>query len=243
MIKVERAGGAVSTSHEHEEQPHHNILHGLDFSVQRAVLAAAGHRRMKRNAILFHEGDPADAIYVLKTGAATIRKSLVTPEQQVIGFLYPGDILGTAYAQRYAYSVRMLSNAEVLRFNFATFEDLCGNYPEFGHWLLQAACSELAAAQDHMLLLGRKTARERVASFLVRLEERLSRHDAGPAVWMPMRRGEIAEHLGVALETVSRIMTEFARRGLIRTQGRHVVYILDRQELTALAEGAGTFYE
>jgi len=241
MTKVERAGSAANTSREHEEQPHDDVLHGLDPSIQRAVFAAAERQRMKRNHILFQEGDAAEAIYILKSGAAAIRKSLVTPEQQVIGFLYPGDVLGTAYAQQYAYSVRMLSNAEVLRFDFATFEELCGNYPEFGHWLLQAACSELAAAQDHMLLLGRKTARERVASFLVRLEERLSRQDTRPAVWMPMRRGEIAEHLGVALETVSRIMTEFTRRGLIRTQGRHVVHILDRQELTARAEGAGTF--
>lgn len=211
------------------------ILPGLSPEVEHAVCAAAERQHLGRNDVLFREGDPADACYILKEGSAAIRKSFRAGREQVVGFLFAGDILGAAHLRQYAYSVRMLSPSEVLRFERAAFDRLCDDHPEFGSWLLRMACGELAVAQDHMLLLGRKTARERIASFLLNLDARFKKQ----TVWMPMRRGEVAEYLGVSLETVSRIMAEFIRNGFIRTDGRYVVHILDRRTLSALAEGIG----
>ncbi len=213
----------------------YKFMSGLAPEVAHAVCAAAERRSLARNDDLIREGEPADACYILQEGAATVRKSFRGGCEQVVGFLFSGDIMGTAHLRQYAYSVRMLSSTEVLRFDRRAFDDLCDTYPQFGSWLLQAACGELAAAQDHMLLLARKTARERIAQFLLHLDARFEKR----AVWMPMRRREIADYLGVSLETVSRIMAEFTRNGYIQTDGRYTLYILNRSELSTLAEGAG----
>lgn len=213
-------------------------LAGLSPDVRRVVVESAEKRPLKRNQVLFQEGDPAKTTYILQTGAAAVRKSYPPARQQVTGFLFPGDLAGSNHARHYSYSVRLLSAAEVLCFERSVMDTLWETYPEFGAWLLRMACSEMAEAQEHMLLLGRKTARERIASFLLRIEARLRRKDSQSDVWLPMRRGEIAEHLGVSLETVSRVMSEFARQGLILPRGRHLVRIQDRRYLTSLAEGA-----
>jgi CRP/FNR family transcriptional regulator len=104
--------------------------------------------------------------------------------------------------------------------------------------LLDRASSELSAAREQMLLLGRKTARERVASFLIGLSAREARLGTPSGhVQLPMTRTDIADYLGLTTETVSRVVTEFRRRGLIRLGGFGVVHLLDPARLEATGDG------
>jgi CRP/FNR family transcriptional regulator len=109
-------------------------------------------------------------------------------------------------------------------------------HPQVERRLLQIASTELAAAQDQMLLLGRKTATERVASFLVRLSDRATaRGRAGNPVILPMSRAEIGDYLGLTLETVSRTLTQLRNKGAIELDNVSMVRITSDETLRRLA--------
>jgi CRP-like cAMP-binding protein len=103
--------------------------------------------------------------------------------------------------------------------------------------LIEHAAAELARAHEHMLLLGRKNAQEKVASLLVELARRIGADEASPAFRLPISRQEMADHLGLTIETVSRTMTRLREKGLIALPTPHNVVLLHPAKLLALAEG------
>src|SRR4051812_15680455 len=149
---------------------------------------------------LVNEGDPADHLFNVTTGAVKVYKLLPDGRQQITGFLFAGDFLGLSSNRRYAYSAEAVTPVTYCRFARAKLERLLADFPQMEHRLLGIASNELAAAQDQMLLLGRKTARERVASFIVLLARRAGN---GPSdrVHVPMTRADIADYLGLTVET------------------------------------------
>ena len=130
--------------------------------------------------------------------------------RQVVGFLVPGDFLGLAFGRTYVYTAEAITAVAACRFQRSRFMELLEELPALEREILGRTSNELAAAQQQMLLLGRKTARERLASFLADLAER-SDADGGP-LELPMGRADIADHLGLTIETVSRTFTGLRRR-------------------------------
>lgn len=187
---------------------------------------------------LFQEGDAADAVYNIIEGAVRLFKLLPDGRRQITGFLYASDFIGLALRDRYAYSAEAITPTIVCRFPRLKLEALFEEMPRLENSLLDRASNELVAAQDQMLLLGRKTAVERLASFLVALAARQGVEGRGADLALPMTRTDIADYLGLTIETVSRSLTKLRKDGLIATPDTHTITLLDPEGLAGLTEGA-----
>jgi CRP/FNR family transcriptional regulator len=192
--------------------------------------------RVEPRRYLFDEGDPADYVFSISSGTVCLSKALADGRRQITGLLFEGDFIGLAYGKTCAYTAEALTPVEVCRFPRERFERYMIEHPQVERRLLQIASTELAAAQDQMLLLGRKTATERVASFLVRLSDRATaRGRAGNPVILPMSRAEIGDYLGLTLETVSRTLTQLRNKGAIELDNVSMVRITSDETLRRLA--------
>lgn len=197
------------------------------------LAAVAVHMEYARGQVFIQEGDVAQDFYNITHGTVKLYKLLPDGRQQVMGFSGIGYFLGLAASETYAFSAKAIEPVRLCRFSRKKLNGLMDNFPQLERRLLQTACNELAMAQEQMLLLGRKTARERVASFL------MGRNRIAPmpgTIALPMTRTEIADYLGLTIETVSRTLTRF------RTEGRlsmipEGVMVLDLPGLEALAGG------
>jgi CRP/FNR family transcriptional regulator len=188
---------------------------------------------------LFHEGDPADQVYNVTEGALKLYKLLPDGRRQVMGFLLPGDFLGISLGGEHAFSAEALQPTRMCRFSRPRFNDFAQEHPSLEREVYKLAAHELAAAQAQMLLLGRKSALERVASSLLDLEQR-QRSAPGAVrseVDLPMSRSEIADYLGLTKETVSRVFGELRNRRLMRLITLNRIALLDREALFKLSEG------
>jgi CRP/FNR family transcriptional regulator len=185
---------------------------------------------------LFREGDPAEHLFNVVAGSVRLVKLLADGRQQITGFLYPGDFIGVAFNDTYAYSAEAIEPLRLCRFDRTALESLMTDFPKLQRRLLARAGNEIVAAQDQMVVLGRKTARERVATFLLAIARRRGGTARALAIDLPMRRADIADYLGLTIETVSRTFTALQRDGTIAVERRSHVDILD---LAALGRAAG----
>ena len=189
---------------------------------------------------LFHEGDPATRVFTLTRGTLKLYKLLADGRRQVTGFLHPGDFLGISIDDEHAFSAETLEDSQLCWFPRGRFDDFVEKQPTMERELYRMAAHELAAAQQQFVLLGRKTAIERVASFLLLLFERRTpspRTGCG-RVRLPMSRSDIADYLGLTKETVSRAISALKRDRIIRPESLGAVEILDRDRLEQLSEAA-----
>jgi len=185
------------------------------------------------------EGDPADHFYNLTRGTVRLVKLLPDGRRQITGFGYRGDFLGLAVSSSYAFSAEAIEPVRFCRFPRRSLRRLLDEYPALEKRLLEVASNELVAAQEQMLLLGRKTARERVASFLLSLDAKTTCVHRGPAIILPMTRGDMADYLGLTIETVSRTVARLKKEELISVPRSDTIVLLDREGLEDLAAGNG----
>jgi CRP/FNR family transcriptional regulator len=187
--------------------------------------------------MLFNEGDPVKFLYTVVGGTFQMYKLLPDGRRQITGFLFPGDFLGLANDDVYAYSAEAITDAALHQYRFEEMERLLARYPEMENRLLTIASHELAEAQEQMLLLGKKTATEKVASFLLSFAERAAQRGEGRDVlFMPMTRNAIADYLGITTETVSRTLTRLRHDGLISSPRYKQIEILDWDALCRISE-------
>ncbi len=190
------------------------------------------------NQVLFLEGDPAEHVYNIVAGTLRVSKQLADGRRQITGFLFAGDFLGLGGAEGYSYSAEAVTPVTLCRFRWRQLDALFEAYPRLERHLLGMAVDELAAAQEQLLLLGRKSALERVASFLLQLSERAERQGLSKSpVRLPMTRADIADYLGLTTETVSRAFGTLKRDGAIEVPNPHGVVLCDIDALDAIAEG------
>lgn len=185
---------------------------------------------------LIWEGEAANEFFIITEGCCKVFKLLPDGRRQITGFLYPSDIIGLASNSRYAYTAQALTDMKVCRFGREPVMDLFTVLPELCRKVCCVASNELASAQDQMVMLGRKNAAERLATFLLLLARRMRiRGENTLAIQVPMTRSDIADHLGLTTETVSRTVTEFRKSGLIELDGPHSILIRNERDLTELA--------
>lgn len=186
---------------------------------------------------LYHEGQSARNIYEVVTGVLRLTRVMEDGRRQVIAFGYPGDVVGFPSDGEYHTDCDALLPTTVIVHNRSALERP-GTNPALHQKLLQAALREISAMQDHFLMLGRKSAGERVASFLLTLEER-----AGMPLGqftqfdLPMSRSDIADFLGLTTETVCRTLTRLRKSNVIALDRVHTVIILKPDALRDLAGG------
>jgi CRP/FNR family transcriptional regulator len=188
--------------------------------------------------VLIREGDPASHVFNISGGSVRVYRLLSDGRRQITGFLFAGDFLGLATGDRYAFSAEAIESGSVCRFRKPDYRALILTTPALEAILLDRAHHELAAAQAQMLLLGRKTAIERVATFLRDLSgvDPMRPLPAG-RVHLPMTRAEMADYLGLTIETVSRVLTRLKTEGVIRLLSLNQLEIARPKRLEALADG------
>ena len=203
------------------------------------LAAAITTVRLSAHGTLAAEGEDADHFFNITAGAVKLYKLLPDGRLQIVGFLFPGDFVGLAVRETYAYSVEAILPTTACRFERRQFERLLERFPEMAVRLRERASDELAIAQEQMLSLGRKSAKERVASFLLQLSRRAARLGlpSNPII-LPMSRADIADYLGLTIETVSRTMTRLKTAGIITLGAGHSV-TLHRERLEEIGEGWG----
>ncbi|MEG1452454.1 Crp/Fnr family transcriptional regulator [Brevundimonas sp.] len=187
---------------------------------------------------LFHEGDPNPYVFNVVEGAVKLYRLLPDGRRQITGFLFQGDFLGLGGRGVANFTAEALTPLQTCRFKRTNFDQLLNALPALEHRLVALAGDELMAAQEQIVLLGRKTAKERLASFLVRLAAR-QQQLGGPEnqVHLPMTRLDIADYLGLTIETVSRVMTQLKTSGLIRLLPGNDIALVDPTGLKALGDG------
>ncbi|WP_166039013.1 helix-turn-helix domain-containing protein [Sphingosinicella sp. YJ22] len=196
-------------------------------------------QRLQAEQPVFHEGDPAKRVFMLTLGALKIYTLLGDGRRQVTGFMFPGDFLGITADDEYAFTIEALMPSELWWFSREAFDRFVAANPSVERELYRMAAHELAAAQQQMVLLGRKTAAERVATFFLNLIRRAERASGRSETRfdLPMSRLDIADYLGLTKETVSRMLSELRDRRLIRLEAQNRVEVLDRAGLEDMAEG------
>jgi CRP/FNR family transcriptional regulator, anaerobic regulatory protein len=192
----------------------------------------------KPHTTFIDEGEPASHFFNITRGTAKLFKLLPDGRRQITGFVGVGHFLGLAVSDTYAFSAEAIDHVRFCRFSRSKLRELLDDFPAMEKRLLEVASNELVAAQEQMLLLGRKTARERLASFLV-LQSRpgLACQQALSRFALPMTRGDIADYLGLTIETVSRTLTKFRDDGLIEIPAPAEVAIRAPSALAKLAGG------
>lgn len=200
--------------------------------------AISGQFRYKPPQVIVFEGDDAAHIFNVQRGVVRLTKMLSNGRRQITGFLFPGDFIGLATRDQYAYSAEAVTDVELCRFPRNRFVALLADLPELEHRLLSMAADDLASAQEQMVLLGRKTARERLVSFLLRMAGQMERRGlASDTVDLPMARADIADYLGLTIETVSRTLTKLVKEGLIALPAAQSAVLVQRAALEAIDSG------
>lgn len=180
-----------------------------------AAMAPAGIQMvLGKGEELFAEGDEAEFFYQVVSGAIRSCKLLSDGRRQIDAFHLQGDIFGLEAGDEHRFSAEAVGDATVIAYRRSRLAALIQDDPVFRDRIMTATLRSLERAHDHMLLLGRKTAQEKMATFLLTMVQRISKDDEH--FELPMTRSDIADHLGLTIETVSRTLTQFARSGLIR---------------------------
>lgn len=196
-------------------------------------------RQVEAHRTFIMAGDPADHLFNITEGVVKVYRLLADGRQQVTGFLFKGDFLGLGPESTYAFSAEAVTRVRYCRFGRGALHRFMDDFPKVEKRLLAMTANELAASQEQMVLLGRKTAREKLASFLVMLSRRMARlGKRQDVIALPMSRSDIADYLGLTIETVSRVFTRFKKEGLIELPTTARVRIKDHETLVQLSEGA-----
>lgn len=195
-------------------------------------------RRYQPRERVCDQGDRADVVYFVKRGLLKAYKATPDGRRQIVGFLHEGDILGLACEDEQACSAEAVTEAVVARAPRARLEQIAARSAPLGSKLLRAARSELARAQEQMLLLGRMSPLERVASLLLRFSDAADSRGEDPRrLALPMSRLDIADHLGLTIETVSRCFTKLRKGRIIDLPRASDVVVRNLDRLAELAAG------
>lgn len=181
-------------------------------------------------------GDTMDFVGSIVSGIATLSHTMEDGRTQMVGLLLPSDFVGRPGRARAAYDVTATTEVTLCCFRKKPFEDLMARMPNLAQRLLEMTLDELDAAREWMLLLGRKTAREKIATLLAIIVRRdaslnLRGRDGQLEFDLPLTREAMADYLGLTLETVSRQISQLKRDGVITLSGKRHILIPDVDRL------------
>jgi CRP/FNR family transcriptional regulator len=186
---------------------------------------------------LMWQGDEEMVVGNVIEGVLKLTASSSDGRDQTLGILYPSDFIGRPFGRRSNHSVVALSEAKVCTFPRSAFDRFAESHPDLEHKLLERTLTELDRSREWLVLLGRKSAGERLAAFLLDMADRLGAADRGECIAfdLPFGRQDIANLLGLTIETVSRQITKLRDDGVIATPDRRGIVVLDRDRLVHCA--------
>lgn len=206
--------------------------------------AIAHHKTLPPGHIILRDNEEPGYFANIVTGVVKLTKSLGDGRQQIVGLQFPSDFLGRPFRAFSPYHAEAVTDVQLCTFEKVQFERLAKDYHDFEHRLFEHTLDELDAAQEWMLLLGRKSAEEKVASFLLMVARRMQTvgcralTDAPTRFELPLARAEIADFLGLTIETVSRQFTRLKVDKVISLEGSRTIIVTDPHRLQAISERA-----
>jgi len=222
------------TSTAKPEVAHLTLCRGLERQAVSHVVAISSLCKRAAGETLFSEGEAADGAFEVVKGTLRLYKLLPDGRRQIVGFPAAGTLLGLAPEGAHVYSAEAVTDVTLCRYPRASFNRLVDSVPGLARRLWAVTADELRFAQDQLLLLGRKTAAEKVASFLLLLSDQ---QQSPTEVEVPMTRSDIGDYLGLTIETVSRTLTKLKRDKTIGLTSACRITLRDRDQLEALAAG------
>ena len=193
-------------------------------------------RPMHRGNTLFQKGQEFSSIYVVKTGTIKTYSPCLDGNEQVIDFHLPGEVIGLDGIEsgHHICSAKALETSAICEIPFSKLEELTATTPALQHQLFRIMSQEITKDTGLLRLLGKSTAEERLAAFLLGLSVRFqSRGFSGTDFNLSMSRQEIGSYLGLALETISRLLTHFQEDGILQVDRKHI-QIMDMDRLYGL---------
>lgn len=167
--------------------------------------------------VVFTEGEPAVAVYKVTHGIAVRYKMMADGRRQIISFALSGDFLATPFSDRHSCSVEAIGEVKADQFLRGPFIEFLRSHPASLFQIIEANLQETNAAREQMLLLGQGTAEEKFVEFVINWRARIGRKGAlANLVPLPMSRTDIADYLGLTIETVSRLLTKLERANVVR---------------------------
>lgn len=215
-----------------------SVCGGLEPSHIESLDRRAVRLTFEPGTAMVHQGDAVLHSFNIRSGSVRLFQLMPDGRRLISAFLQAGDSFGLTGAPDYTFSAEAIEASEVCRLSRTDWSRLADQSPGFSRALLQRAMADLAAAHRQMLLLGRKSAVEKLATFLVGLSDRRPITREPTIVPLPMTRTEIADHLGLTIETVSRVLSRLRLTGVIRWSDTHAVTILKKPQLQRLAGDA-----
>ena len=185
----------------------------------------------KKDEEIYGEGEPSDYVYQIISGSVRSYKLLSDGRRQIGAFYLPGDVFGLESGSVHRLTVEAIVDTTVRLVKRRSLEEAAGKAVQVARSLWSMTAGELRHAEDHMLLLGQKTAMERVASFLLEMDRRLA--VTGMMV-LPMCRRDIGDYLGLTLETVSRALSQLESHGVLGFSGARQIVLRNRQRLRSM---------
>lgn len=218
------------------------ICASLDENELSALNTIGRRRTLAPGESLIWEGEDSVLVANVIDGVLKLSTGTEDGREQIVGVVYPSDFIGRPFGSTTGHGVTALTEAKVCVFSRRDFDAFAREHPALEHKLLQRTLGELDRTRRWMLLLGRKSAGERVASFLIEMSERLMEqgcqgtHDQPlKRFTLPFSRQQVADVLGLTIETVSRQFTRLKSEGVIDLPSRREVEVLDREGLVAEA--------
>lgn len=229
----------------------HAVCGALDDDELAALSQVARQRLVKAGDVILNAEEETASFANIVAGVVKLTKLMGDGRQQIVGLQFPPDFLGRAYRTSCPYFAEAATDVELCVFPRRAFQQLLAERPGLESRLFQDTLDELDAARDWMLLLGRKTALEKVASFLAMLLRRQSAvsgcvhvpalqstaTSANLSISLPLTRAEMADYLGLTIETVSRQIGKLRSDGVLKVGPNREIVVLDGDRLEDLADG------
>jgi CRP/FNR family transcriptional regulator len=222
------------------EVRHQGVCGALDADQLLKLSKHTARRVIKSGHELHRGGEDSDRCSNIMGGVAKLSKLMSDGRQQIVGLQFAPDMVGRMFSGESTVAAEAATDVRLCTFPRSVIEEIMNDVPEMEHRLHLQKLKELDEARDWMLTLGRKSAAEKVASFLYLIATHADPEqpvEDGPVtIDLPMKRSDIADFLGLTIETISRQMTNLRKRGLIDIKDRRTVIIDDLSRLRAMAE-------
>ncbi|MBN4073833.1 MAG: Crp/Fnr family transcriptional regulator [Gammaproteobacteria bacterium] len=219
----------------------HCLPHGLKGNEMERVSDMVKHRRpFQRGEQITMMGDEFTSLMVVHSGFVKSYKVSRDGEQQIVGFYMSGDVLGVEGIStgNYGYTAEALETTSVCTLSFRNYEYCSSHFPVMQKWLLNTMSRQIIDEQKMLLMLGKMSAEQRIANFLLDMSRRMSASGTSiQTIRLPMSRIDIANYLGLVVETVSRLLTRLQANDILIVK-RRVISIMDLNRLQAIADNS-----
>lgn len=220
---------------------HRGICAALSMEQLERLSSIARRRIVPANQYIFRDGDEALSFAAIVSGVVKLIKTTAEGERHIIGLVYAPEFLGHTFALQHRFSASAATDVDMCTFPRSSFNRLLKEFPELERWLFEFTVRELDISRDWTLMLGRKSSYERVASLLL-ITARRSREagcqlltDNSARFELPLTRSELADYLGLTLETVSRKISGLKRKGIIELRTTREIVVPDIDLLAEVA--------